>query len=49
MFASAIYSQEDKFVLEILAPHSLMVRRECEEEQTDLNNGGAVDTEYREI
>ncbi len=39
LYASAFYSLEDKFVLEILAPHSLMDRRECEEEQTDLNNG----------
>ena len=39
MYASAIYSLEDKFILEILAPHSLMVRDNCEEEQTALNNG----------
>jgi len=39
LYASAIYIQEDRFILEILAPHDLMDRHESEEEQTDLNNG----------
>lgn len=39
LYASAIYCQGDRIELEILAPLSSMDKRECEDDQIDLNNG----------